>query len=84
MLKFRVPVKTLTASLSNMADFPFKDPDERRYEGPALFIRGTNSHYVPDDVLPTIGRFFPRFHLQDVEAGHWVISENPDGFLKGM
>lgn len=83
VLKFRVPVKTLTASLNNMADFPFTNPDEKRYEGPTLFVRGTKSHYTPDDALPITGRFFPRFRLEDVEAGHWVISENPEAFRRG-
>ncbi len=63
-----------------MGDFPFKDPSEARYEGPTLFVRGTKSHYVPDGVLPLVGRFFPRFELQDVDCGHWVISEKPELF----
>jgi len=67
-----------------MADFPYTNPDETRFNKRALFIRGTKSHYVSDDVLPIIGRFFPRFELVDVEAGHWVISENPEGFRKAV
>ena len=82
-LTFRIPIRTLAASLDNMAGFPFTDPDEARFEGPALFIRGTKSHYCSDDVLPVIGRFFPLFELRDIEAGHWVISENPEAFRSG-
>jgi pimeloyl-ACP methyl ester carboxylesterase len=66
-----------------MADFPFRDPDETRYNKPTLFIRGTKSHYIADEALPIIGRFFPRFELVDIEAGHWVISENPEAFRRG-
>ena len=66
-----------------MGDFPFKDPSKARYEGPTLFVRGTKSHYVPDDVLPLIGRFFPRFELWDIDCGHWVISEKPELFRQG-
>jgi pimeloyl-ACP methyl ester carboxylesterase len=66
-----------------MGDFPFRDPDEARYDGPALVIRGTKSHYVADDVLPLIGRFFPRFKLIDIDCGHWVVSERPKEFRKG-
>lgn len=66
-----------------MGDFPFKNPDEARFEKPALFVRGTKSKYVPDEVIPVIGRFFPRFQLADIDAGHWVISEKPEEFLKG-
>ncbi|KAI9850476.1 MAG: hypothetical protein M1838_005614 [Thelocarpon superellum] len=83
-LKFRLPLRILAAALDNMGDFPFKDPDVARFEGPALFIRGTKSHYIADDVIPVIGRFFPRFELRDIEAGHWVISESPEAFRKAV
>ncbi|KAI9859382.1 MAG: hypothetical protein M1813_006719 [Trichoglossum hirsutum] len=78
--KFRIPIKILASALDDVADFPFKDPDTVRCERPALFLRGTKSHYISDEMIPLIGRFFPRFTLRDVEAGHWLISENPDAF----
>lgn len=84
IMKWRIPIKYLAPALNNMADFPFTNPDEARWEGPALFVRGTKSHYVADEMLPIVGRFFPRFELRDVDAGHWVISEKPEEFRKGM
>lgn len=81
--KFRIPIKYLANALDNMADFPFKDPEEARFGGPTLVVRGTKSHYVADEMLPTIGRFFPRFEVVDVDSGHWVISEKPEEFRKG-
>ncbi|KAF2728942.1 alpha/beta-hydrolase [Polyplosphaeria fusca] len=83
-LRFRIPVRTLAHALDDMADFPFTDPEKARFNKPALFVRGTRSHYVSDETLPIIGRFFPRFELVDVEAGHWVISENPEGFRRAV
>lgn len=83
-LVWRVPVDILSKSLPAMMDFPYSNPDEIRFEGPTLFVRGTKSVYVADETLPTIGRFFPRFELRDVEAGHWVISENPEGFREAV
>jgi pimeloyl-ACP methyl ester carboxylesterase len=83
-LKFRIPIKTLASHLDHMADFPFRDPDEARYEGPTLFVRGTKSHYIADEALPLIGRFFPRFELLDIESGHWVVSEKPEEFRRGV
>lgn len=82
--KWRIPVKTLAASLDHMADFPFKDPEDARYEGPTLFVRGTKSRYVADETLPVVGRFFPKFRLVDVESGHWVISEKPEEFRRAV
>lgn len=83
-MKFRIPVHYLSKALDDMADFPFTNPDERRFHKPALFIRGTNSHYVSDETLPIIGRFFPSFKLVDVDCGHWVISERPEEFIRAV
>jgi pimeloyl-ACP methyl ester carboxylesterase len=82
--KFKVPLKILASALDNLGDFPYKDPEEVRFGKPSLFVRGTKSKYVPDEALPIIGRFFPRFELVDINAGHWVISENPEDFRRGM
>ncbi|KAJ6784868.1 hypothetical protein PWT90_00888 [Aphanocladium album] len=79
---FRIPLDTLGAALSHLGDFPFKDPGQVRFEKPALFVRGTKSKYVPDEVLPAVGQFFPKFRLIDIEAGHWVISEQPEEFRR--
>ena len=67
-----------------MGDFPFKDPDELQFNKPTLFIRGLRSHYITDEMLPIIGRFFPRFVLRDFDCGHWVISEQPEAFRQGI
>ncbi|OSS45270.1 hypothetical protein B5807_10145 [Epicoccum nigrum] len=83
-LQWRIPVPVLARSLDHMADFPFSDPDANSFPKPALFVRGTRSRYVPDEVLPVIGRFFPRFQLVDVDCGHWVISEKPDEFIRAV
>ncbi|KAK4927842.1 hypothetical protein LTR28_011961, partial [Elasticomyces elasticus] len=81
--KFRIPIKYIANALDDMADFPFRDPDEVRFEKPTLFVRGTKSPYIADETLPIIGRFFPRFELADVDSGHWVISEKPAEFKRG-
>jgi len=80
--KFKVPLKILASALDNLGDFPYKDPGEVRFEKPALFVRGTKSKYVPDEALPVIGQFFPRFQLSDIDSGHWVISEQPEAFRR--
>ncbi|TVY85185.1 Abhydrolase domain-containing protein [Lachnellula suecica] len=82
--KFKVPLKILASALDNLGDFPFKNPGEVRFEKRALFVRGTQSKYVPDEALPIIGQFFPRFELADIDAGHWVISEQPEAFRKAV
>lgn len=80
--KFKVPLRILAAALDNLGDFPYKDPEQVRFEKPALFVRGTQSKYVPDEALPVIGKFFPRFELADIDSGHWVTSEKPEDFRR--
>ncbi|KAI9049311.1 hypothetical protein LZ554_007155 [Drepanopeziza brunnea f. sp. 'monogermtubi'] len=82
--RFKVPLQILGAALGNLGDFPFKDPGEARFEGDALFVRGTRSKYVSDEALPLIGAFFPRFRVVDVDCGHWVISEKPEEFRQAV
>ncbi|KFY39404.1 hypothetical protein V494_04006 [Pseudogymnoascus sp. VKM F-4513 (FW-928)] len=82
--KFKFCLKTLGASLGHLGDFPYRNPDEARFEKPALFVRGTQSPYIPDEAIPTIGRFFPRFRLVDIDAGHWVIAEKPELFRQAV
>lgn len=78
-----MPLHILAKSLDHLGDFPFKNPSEVRFVKPALFVRGTLSKYVPDEVIPLIGQFFPMFELVDIDAGHWVISEKPEEFRQG-
>lgn len=42
VLRFRVPLDTLERALGAMGDFPY-DASSARYDGPALFVRGTQS-----------------------------------------
>ncbi|KAI0462326.1 hypothetical protein LJB42_004414 [Komagataella kurtzmanii] len=69
-------------SLDSVAAFPF-DPRASTWSGPALFIRGDRSPFVSDEKLLACAAFFPRFEIKDVhDAGHWVISEKPQEFVR--
>lgn len=82
-MKFRVPLSVIGSSLDEMADFPYQEPGQVTYEGPTLFVRGTKSRYVSNETIPAIKKFFPNSQIADVEAGHWLISENPEAFRQG-
>lgn len=83
VLKWRVPLSILGKSLDFMGDFPIL-PDEAQFKKPTLFIRGKYSKYVTDEMIPLIGRFFPRFRIEDVDAGHWVHAERPAEFKEAL
>ncbi|CUM62589.1 uncharacterized protein PRCAT00000141001 [Priceomyces carsonii] len=78
----RIPLSIIGDAITKgkIASWPF-DPNYCKWSnGSALFIRGTNSEYVPDEYLQDIGAFFPNFEVKDIESGHWVISEKPNEF----
>ncbi|KAI9931494.1 hypothetical protein ASPWEDRAFT_37694 [Aspergillus wentii DTO 134E9] len=79
-MKFRVPLSVIGPALDGMADFPYHEPGSVKYDGPTLVVRGTKSRYVADEHFPAIKKFFPNSEVADVEAGHWLISENPEAF----
>lgn len=83
-LQSRVPLETLCSALDQMADFPYTVYDDMKFEGPSLFLRGTRSRYVKDKSIPLISHFFPKYRLVDIESGHWLISEKPEEFKKGL
>jgi len=52
---------------------------ESKYQGPALFIRGGNSDYVPDADVPLIKSLFPEAVIKTISgASHWVHADAPE------
>jgi pimeloyl-ACP methyl ester carboxylesterase len=78
---WRANLRVLAESMDDIAGFPAV-PAGVTYERPTTFISGEQSDYVTPVVLPVIGRLFPRSRRVVVpDAGHWVHSENFDGFV---
>jgi pimeloyl-ACP methyl ester carboxylesterase len=52
------------------------------FEGPALFVRGGGSDYLPESDRMSIELLFPRARLTTIErAGHWVHVDAFEPFL---
>ncbi len=65
----------------DMVGEPF--PENLKYEGPTLFIKGARSAYIQEGDEALIQTYFPQARLQTVsEAGHWVHAEQPQAFLE--
>ncbi len=47
---------------------------------PTLFIRGTKSDYITDTDKPAIRKIFPQAQFADLQTGHWIHAEDPEGF----
>lgn len=56
-------------------DFPF--------EGPTLFLSGSESNYVIEEDRPAILESFPSAHFEVLQgAGHWLHADKPNEFLQ--
>ncbi|WP_129139893.1 alpha/beta fold hydrolase [Modicisalibacter coralii] len=50
------------------------------FEGATLVVRGAQSDYVPDSLLPKLREVLPRADIVTLEAGHWLHAEAPKAF----
>lgn len=58
---------------------------EARYEGPTLFLRGSESRFVADTDRPMMEAHFPQSRLETVSgAGHNVHFDKPDPFAAAV
>ena len=85
-LKFRVPFNTLGDSLSELGAFPLECTEFEcpQFDGPSLFVRGTQSGYIQPQHLPTIKRMFPNMELIELNGNHWIHVDQPLGVVKAM
>lgn len=61
---------------SDIADFPALQADP--WDGPVVWLVGSESGYVKDDDVATMRGLFPRTRLVTVNgAGHWVHTDSP-------
>lgn len=71
-------LELLYRSLDEIGGFPVTN---QTFDGPVLWVAGSESDYVSEDRLPLMSQLFPRVELRTVEgAGHWVHSEKPQEF----
>ncbi|WP_447553059.1 alpha/beta fold hydrolase [Vreelandella sp. EE22] len=55
------------------------------FEGPTLVLRGVNSHYVTDDMMPELKNVLPKARVVTLkEAGHWLHADQPEAFQEAV
>lgn len=55
----------------------------RTFEGPVLFVRGSESDYVSDSDEKDIKKLFPKAEFTAIEnAAHWVHADQPEDFAE--
>lgn len=75
----------LDAIAANYASLVAPLPDDGRFDGPTLFLRGERSRHLRVEDEPVIRHAFPRASFLTVAgAGHWVHADAPEAFLAAV
>mgnify|MGYP003645834845 FL=1 len=78
--RWKPNLAAIDANMQALTDFPF-EASEKTYDGPALFIAGSESAYVTPESHDAIRAFFTEAQIEVIEgAGHWVHAEKPEEF----
>jgi len=73
--RWRPNLRAIAEAMPAISDFPAA---ASRYDGPALFLRGERSDYVPAGAEPRIRRLFPNARIVTIAgAGHWIHAVQP-------
>lgn len=81
---WRINLMATSMCMADLCGFP-QALQQRRYDGPALFVHGADSDYVPPDAEPGIRALFPRAELLSIrDAGHWVHADQPAALLGAL
>jgi len=82
--RWRINLAALEANMESLVDFP-DDLPEQAFDGPAFFLYGERSPYVPPETHPRIRAYFPWAEIDGLaEAGHWLHAERPDAFVASV
>jgi len=74
--EWRLPLATIDAQYPRIAAAP---PSQGPFDGPALFLRGSESGYVSAADQSAIHARFPRSRIETVEGTHhWLHVEKPE------
>jgi esterase len=75
---WKLNLSVLKAEMPQIIGWP---GTEGRFEGPALFLTGADSHYVRPEHRDTIRALFPKARFAKIPgAGHWLHAEKPREF----
>ncbi|NNE79601.1 MAG: alpha/beta fold hydrolase [Silicimonas sp.] len=76
--RWRLNLDALEAEMPSIIGFPTMSGS---FEGPTLFLSGTESDYVTRDHRPDIKSYFPSARFAKIpNAGHWLHADNPRAF----
>ncbi|MDX2485730.1 MAG: alpha/beta fold hydrolase [Pseudodonghicola sp.] len=76
--RWRLNLDTLAADMDQILSFP---EVSGHWDGPALFLAGSESDYIRPEYRPRIRELFPNARFAKLSgAGHWLHAEKPREF----
>ena len=82
--RWRINLEGLDEGMDRLTGWPGDWPEDS-YDGPALFLHGGASDYVPPESHPRIRALFPEAEIEALEgAGHFLHAEKPDAFVEAV
>lgn len=85
VITFKIPVLNLLKHnvYETMGLWPDTAVEGLQFRKPVLIMRGLQSPFVSDSHLQqTFPQYFEHTSTADFDAGHWLVSEQPDRFVK--
>lgn len=80
--RWRLNLPVLKAEMAHIVGWP---GTEGRFDSPALFLTGAESHYVRPEHRDTIRALFPKARFARLPgAGHWLHAERPREFEEAV
>lgn len=78
---FRPNIKAIKENLDSVWDFPDAENFAYKFTKPALFVYGEKSEFNIGKYSETIRKFFPNSELQALNTGHFVMADDPKGYM---
>ena len=78
--RWRINLPVIEREMPRLTGWP-EDWPHSRFGGPALFVHGGASDYLPPEIRERTAELFPAAEIEAVEgAGHWLHAEKPAEF----
>lgn len=85
----KVPFETLNRSVEDILQWKMTEYDDlepfadQEAVGPLLIVKANYSKFVGHDIhTHAITKFFPRYELKPIDAGHWLVTERKADFVR--
>ncbi len=81
--RWRLGLREIQAAMPDLLAWP--DFGDKKFNGPALFLRGAESDYVGPQAWAPIRSLFPQAALQTIEgAAHWLHADRPQAVIAAL